>query len=100
VGWELCGYVASGLVLAAFSMKDLIPLRLAALAGNLAFMAYGWPSASRLSGCCMPCWCRSTAGASWKLQSSTPDRAVHEGRRGQTPRLCRIDRMPRWWRGV
>jgi hypothetical protein len=41
VGWELCGYVASGLVLAAFSMKDLIPLRLAALAGNLAFMAYG-----------------------------------------------------------
>jgi len=41
MGWELCGYVASGLVLAAFSMKDMIPLRLAALASNLAFIAYG-----------------------------------------------------------
>jgi hypothetical protein len=41
VCWDLCGYLASGLVLAAFSMKDMIPLRLAALASNLAFMAYG-----------------------------------------------------------
>ncbi len=39
--WDLCGYVASGLVLAAFYMKDMVPLRLAALASNLAFMAYG-----------------------------------------------------------
>jgi hypothetical protein len=41
MGWELSGYVASGLVLAAFYMKDMIPLRLAALASNLAFIAYG-----------------------------------------------------------
>jgi hypothetical protein len=39
--WDLCGYVASALVLAAFYMKDIIPLRLAALASNLAFIAYG-----------------------------------------------------------
>lgn len=39
--WDLCGYVASGLVLAAFYMKDMIPLRAVALASNLAFMAYG-----------------------------------------------------------
>jgi hypothetical protein len=41
VYWDLCGYVASALVLAAFYMKDMIPLRLAALASNLAFIAYG-----------------------------------------------------------
>jgi hypothetical protein len=39
--WDVCGYVASGLVLAAFYMKDMVPLRIAALASNLAFMAYG-----------------------------------------------------------
>jgi hypothetical protein len=41
VGWDLCGYAASALVLAAFYMKDMIPLRLAALASNLTFIAYG-----------------------------------------------------------
>jgi hypothetical protein len=39
--WDVCGYVASGLVLAAFYMKDLVPLRIVALASNLAFIAYG-----------------------------------------------------------
>jgi hypothetical protein len=39
--WDACGYVASGLVLAAFYMKDMVPLRIAALASNLAFIAYG-----------------------------------------------------------
>ena len=39
--WDLCGYVASGLVLATFSMKDMVPLRIAALASNLAFITYG-----------------------------------------------------------
>jgi hypothetical protein len=41
VDWDHCGYVASGLVLAAFYMKDMIPLRLVALASNLAFIVYG-----------------------------------------------------------
>jgi hypothetical protein len=41
VCWDICGYVASGLVLAAFYMKDMLPLRMVALASNLAFIAYG-----------------------------------------------------------
>src|ERR1700741_903164 len=39
--WEALGYVASALVLAAFYMKEMIPLRIAALASNLFFIAYG-----------------------------------------------------------
>jgi hypothetical protein len=39
--WEALGYVASALVLAAFYMKEMIPLRIAALASNLSFIAYG-----------------------------------------------------------
>lgn len=39
--WDACGYVASGLVLAAFYMKDMVPLRIVALSSNLAFIAYG-----------------------------------------------------------
>jgi hypothetical protein len=39
--WESMGYVASALVLAAFCMREMIPLRVAALLSNLAFIAYG-----------------------------------------------------------
>lgn len=39
--WEMVGYVASGLVLATFYMRDMIPLRIVALASNVAFIAYG-----------------------------------------------------------
>jgi hypothetical protein len=39
--WDALGYVASALVLAAFYMKEMIPLRIAALASNLSFIAYG-----------------------------------------------------------
>jgi hypothetical protein len=39
--WDTCGYVASTLVLAAFYMRDMIPLRLVALLSNLAFIGYG-----------------------------------------------------------
>ncbi len=39
--WEALGYVASALVLAAFYMKEMIPLRIAALASNILFIAYG-----------------------------------------------------------
>jgi hypothetical protein len=41
VCWDICGYVASGLVLTAFYMKDMVPLRVVALASNLAFIVYG-----------------------------------------------------------
>jgi len=36
------GYLAAGLVLAAFCMRSMSKLRLVALASNLAFIAYGY----------------------------------------------------------
>jgi hypothetical protein len=39
--WDACGYVASGLVLAAFTMRGMVPLRVVALLSNMAFIAYG-----------------------------------------------------------
>jgi hypothetical protein len=38
---DAVGYIASGLVLAAFCMKDMIPLRLVAICSNIAFLTYG-----------------------------------------------------------
>ena len=38
---DALGYLASGLVLAAFCMKEIVPLRMVALCSNLAFLAYG-----------------------------------------------------------
>lgn len=35
------GYVASALVLAAFCMKEMVPLRIVAVGSNLAFLTYG-----------------------------------------------------------
>jgi CRP/FNR family transcriptional regulator, cyclic AMP receptor protein len=39
---ELFGYAASLLVFAAFYMKSMVPLRVVALASNIAFIAYAW----------------------------------------------------------
>ncbi|MEL6575299.1 MAG: cyclic nucleotide-binding domain-containing protein [Pseudomonadota bacterium] len=39
---ELAGYLASGLVFLTFCMKTLIPLRVAAILSNIAFIAYSW----------------------------------------------------------
>jgi hypothetical protein len=39
--WDTVGYVAAALVLAAFCMRDMVPLRIAALCSNVAFIAYG-----------------------------------------------------------
>jgi hypothetical protein len=43
-GWdrELFGYMASALVLATFSMTSMRPLRLTAIASNLAFIFYAF----------------------------------------------------------
>jgi len=42
IGWvEAVGYLASLLVLCAFYMKTMIPLRCVAIASNVAFMTYG-----------------------------------------------------------
>jgi hypothetical protein len=39
--WDLIGFLASALVLAAFFARDIVPLRALALCSNLAFLAYG-----------------------------------------------------------
>jgi hypothetical protein len=39
--WDLAGYIASALVLAAFYMKSMVWLRVVALLSNLAFIVYG-----------------------------------------------------------
>jgi hypothetical protein len=39
--WDGVGYVAAALVVAAFYQRNMIPLRMAALGSNLAFIAYG-----------------------------------------------------------
>ncbi len=42
VNWiELAGYIASALVFLTFYMKTMIPLRIIAIASNVAFMTYG-----------------------------------------------------------
>lgn len=39
---EAVGYLASSLVLAAFCVRDMVPLRVLAIGSNLAFMSYAW----------------------------------------------------------
>jgi hypothetical protein len=39
--WDAIGYVAAILVLTAFGMKNIIPLRVAAICSNLVFIIYG-----------------------------------------------------------
>ena len=41
-GSDLFGYVASILVFGSFYMKQMLPLRLTAIASNVAFIAYAW----------------------------------------------------------
>jgi len=38
---DAVGYLASALVLAAFCMKEMIPLRIVAVCSNIAFLIYG-----------------------------------------------------------
>ena len=39
--FDMIGYIASGLVLGAFSMKNMLQLRIVAIASNIAFIGYG-----------------------------------------------------------
>jgi CRP/FNR family transcriptional regulator, cyclic AMP receptor protein len=38
---DAIGYLASALVLAAFCMKEMVPLRVVAVCSNIAFLIYG-----------------------------------------------------------
>jgi hypothetical protein len=39
--WDLVGYLAAAMVLVAFCQTQMVPLRIAAIGSNLAFIAYG-----------------------------------------------------------
>ena len=39
--WDAAGYLAAGLVITAFCMKGMVPLRVVALTSNVAFLVYG-----------------------------------------------------------
>ena len=39
---DFLGFLASGLVLTAFWMRDMLSLRLVAIASNVAFIGYGY----------------------------------------------------------
>jgi CRP/FNR family transcriptional regulator, cyclic AMP receptor protein len=39
--WDAIGYVASALVLTAFGMRSIIPLRVVAMCSNVVFIIYG-----------------------------------------------------------
>ncbi len=39
--WDAVGFLASGLVTTAFCMKDILHLRIVAVASNVAFLKYG-----------------------------------------------------------
>jgi hypothetical protein len=41
-GTDLFGYAASTLVFGTFYMKRMLPLRLTAIASNIAFIGYAW----------------------------------------------------------
>ena len=40
--WNAVGFLAAGLVVTAFSMKNILHLRMVAVASNVAFLAYGF----------------------------------------------------------
>jgi hypothetical protein len=44
---ELVGYLASSLVLAAFCVREMLPLRVIAIGSNLAFISYGYAEGLR-----------------------------------------------------
>ena len=39
--WTAVGFLAAGLVITAFCMRDILHLRIVAVASNVAFLAYG-----------------------------------------------------------
>ena len=39
--WNAVGFIAAGLVITAFCMKDILHLRIVAVASNVAFLTYG-----------------------------------------------------------
>ena len=55
---QALGFLAAGLVLVTFGMRTMVPMRIAAIASNLAFIAYGAVArADARCGCCTESSC-------------------------------------------
>lgn len=86
--WDVVGFLASGLVVAAFCMEDIVFLRLVALMSNVSFLIYGiglglapvWlPHAILLP---VNVWRLSQVTAFSMLRSDCGNRPRFNGRRG------------------
>jgi hypothetical protein len=81
--WDTVGYLASGLVFAAFCMKDMMPLRLVSLCSNIAFLIYG------LALGLMPVWLLHAVLLlinCWRLWQGSPHNRLTPSHRGRAIR--------------
>lgn len=83
---EATGYLASALVVIAFCMKDIVSLRIVAIASNLAFLTYGiglsLPPVWLLHAALLPvnAWrLRASLGAAEQDRSECPEVVSKEG---------------------
>jgi hypothetical protein len=59
VAWPaLVGYLAAGLLLFTFFMRQMVPLRAVAIASSVAWLVYGWADHLYRSSRCMSSCCR------------------------------------------
>jgi hypothetical protein len=74
---DAIGYLASALVLAAFCMSEMVPLRVLAVCSNVAFLVYG------LSLRLIPVWLLHTVLLPincWRLWECLPQPLLRRGR--------------------
>ena len=80
----MVGFFAAALVLVAFVMRDMVPLRVAALCSNLAFIAYGFalnlPPVLLLHTLLLPVNVQADTGAARAVQAQKVQRELRAGR--------------------
>ena len=86
---ELFGYLASLLVFIAFYMRRMLPLRIIAIASNVAFFSYAWIDGLTpillLHGALLPL----NVLRLFELQGSLPRSQRPRTRNSQSSRCCR-----------
>ena len=95
--WDAVGFLAAGLVVAAFCMKDILHLRMIAVASNVAFLAYG------VALGLMPVWLLHlvllpvNVVRLWQVSSRTATNATQDRRKARLiVRRARRTRSRRW----
>jgi hypothetical protein len=83
--WDAVGFLASGLVITAFCMKDIVQLRIVAVASNMAFLTYG------IALGLMPVWLLHllllpvNLGRLWQMSRRIASYPTHDTRPRQRP---------------